>query len=310
MSAGELARAITNLHERRERTGRETHRGIIRDTEPLVVDLLGSNLLLDEEDIELGQWVRLYDQSVGLEVGETLVLTRHGDEFVAVDVQGERADMSEIGGGSAEFPPGGDPGEVLGWVGPGPNDVAWVLGTPGPQGPLGPQGPQGVPGEKWHTGSGAPPGATGVVGDWWLDSSSGDFWEKTGTSTWTPRGNLKGPTGATGSTGAAGTPGEKWYSGAGAPPGATGTLGDWYLDTVNGDVYEKTGASTWTVRSNIHGTVAVYEQPGDPGVVEEGSLWIETDATVGYGPMWMKLTQAQYDALSPPDPNYLYVIVG
>ena len=68
-------------------------------------------------------------------------------------------------------------------------------GTPGPQGPAG------TPGEKWYTGAGAPPGATGIVGDWYLDSVTGDYYEKTGTSAWTLRGNLKGPIGATGSQG-------------------------------------------------------------------------------------------------------------
>lgn len=30
------------------------------------------------------------------------------------------------GGGGATYPPGGDPGEVLAFVGPGQNDVAWI----------------------------------------------------------------------------------------------------------------------------------------------------------------------------------------
>lgn len=59
--------------------------------------------------------------------------------------------------------------------------------------------------------------------------------------------------------------------------------------------------------------IDIYEQPTDPAsstTVAVGSLWIETDEQVVYGPMWVKLTQAEYDALSPPDPNTLYVIVG
>ena len=53
-----------------------------------------------------------------------------------------------------------------------------------------------------------------------------------------------GPTGPTGPAGPAGTPGEVWYSGSGAPPGATGIVGDWYLNTTTGAVSEKTGTST------------------------------------------------------------------
>ena len=55
-------------------------------------------------------------------------------------------------------------------------------------------------GEAWFTGSGAPAGALGAVNDWYLDGVAGDFYEKTGTTTWTLRGNLKGPAGATGAT--------------------------------------------------------------------------------------------------------------
>ena len=54
----------------------------------------------------------------------------------------------------------------------------------------------------------------------------------------------------------------------------------------------------------------MYEQADPPAAAEVGELWIETDVTVGYGPMWMQLTQAAYDALAPPSPDYLYVIVG
>lgn len=56
--------------------------------------------------------------------------------------------------------------------------------------------------------------------------------------------------------------------------------------------------------------VTVYAQDTDPGTVPIGSLWIETDQTAMYGPQWIKLTQAQYNALAPPDPNILYIIVG
>lgn len=74
-----------------------------------------------------------------------------------------------------------------------------------------------------------------------------------------------GPTGATGSQGPAGTPGEKWFSGSGAPAGATGIVGDWYLDTASGDVYEKTAASTWTVRGNIRGPQGLQGIQGPQG---------------------------------------------
>lgn len=90
----------------------------------------------------------------------------------------------------------------------------------------------------------------------------------------------KGPTGDAGPTGPAGTPGLsgldcdpnatpecrgpsgerglKWFTGDPPPPGnLAGTQqGDFYLDVSGageGDVYEKTGPSTWTPRVNIKG---------------------------------------------------------
>lgn len=164
-------------------------------------------------------------------------------------------------------------------------------GIQGPIGLTGNTGAQGTPGEKWFTGAGAPAGATGIVGDWDLDSANGDFYEKTGASAWTLRGNLRGPqgiqgvqgiqgaTGNTGSTGSQGIQGpqgptgntgpagqaEAWYSGNGAPPGATGVVNDWYLDTVGGFIYEKTGASTWTQRGSIMGPQGVQGATGPQG---------------------------------------------
>ena len=74
--------------------------------------------------------------------------------------------------------------------------TAWQdLSVQGPQGPTGADGPPGTPGSKWFTGSGAPSGslAGSIVSDWYLDSANGDYYEKTGASAWTLRGNLKGP---------------------------------------------------------------------------------------------------------------------
>jgi Repeat of unknown function (DUF5907) len=181
--------------------------------------------------------------------------------------------------------------------------IGAVGGVAGGQGPQGPPGPAGTPGEVWYTGSGAPAGSTGIVGDWYLDSASGDFYEKTGASAWTLRGNLKGPQGpqgiqgATGSQGPqgtagaqgpAGTPGEVWFSSAGAPAGATGAVGDWHLNTSTGDVSEKTGASTWTVSGNIKGPQGAQGNPG-PGVATGGTAGqlLAKKTTTNYDTEWV-----------------------
>lgn len=160
-------------------------------------------------------------------------------------------------------------------------------GATGTTGAQGPQGNPGTPGEKWFTGGGVPSGTLGVNGDQYLNVANGDVYEKNSSGIWTITGNIKGPTGATGTqgiqgiqgnqgpqgnTGATGpagtdgTPGEKWYSGAGAPLGATGIVGDWWLNTGNGDYYEKTGTSVWTLRGNLTGPQGATGAQGTAGV--------------------------------------------
>lgn len=72
---------------------------------------------------------------------------------------------------------------------------------------------------------------------------------------WNQTGNIKGPKGDKGEPGNDGAPGgdgadstvpgppgprgSKWFTGTGAPASVTGSaVGDFYLDTASGDVYE------------------------------------------------------------------------
>lgn len=72
-----------------------------------------------------------------------------------------------------------------------------------------------------------------------------------------------GATGPEGDAGAAGAAGSVWRSGTGAPSGALGAVGDWYLNDANGDIYEKTGASTYTLRDNLTGPTGSNGSNGD-----------------------------------------------
>jgi Collagen triple helix repeat (20 copies) len=165
-----------------------------------------------------------------------------------------------------------DSGNIQGPAGP-----AGPTGPQGPTGATGSQGPAGTAGEKWYTGSGAPAGATGAVADWYLDSAAGDFYEKTGASTWTLRGNLKGPVGPTGPQGAAstvpgpaGTPGEKWFTGAGLPLDPTGVVGDWYLNSTDGGYFEKVagpGSGEWLYRGSLRGATGATGAAGATGAM-------------------------------------------
>jgi hypothetical protein len=79
--------------------------------------------------------------------------------------------------------------------------------------------------EEWLSGATNPAAGLGVVGDWYLNVTSGDVFEKTAVDVWTTRGNLKGPQGLQGPSGAAGATGPQGPAGTAGAAGATGAQG-------------------------------------------------------------------------------------
>ena len=130
---------------------------------------------------------------------------------------------------------------------------AYGPGLKGDTGDTGSQGNPGIDGATWHSGSADPATGLGAVNDFYLNTTSADVFKKTGTTTWTLQGNIRGEQGIQGAKGVPGEDGAVWYNGIIAPASGTGAVGDYYLDTVTGDVYEKTGATTWTLSGNIRG---------------------------------------------------------
>jgi hypothetical protein len=128
-------------------------------------------------------------------------------------------------------------------------------GPAGPAGPTGPVGPAGTPGSVWYNGAGAPAGGLGVNGDYYLNTTNADVYSKAAGS-WSVVDNIQGAAGAAGSV---------WYTGAGAPAGGLGAVGDFYLNSINGDYYKKTGASTWTSQGNLKGATGTTGATGATG---------------------------------------------
>lgn len=75
--------------------------------------------------------------------------------------------------------------------------------------------------------------------------------------------------------------GSIWYSGDGSPAGGLGSITHWYLDRLTGDIYEKTGATTWTLRSNLTGPA------GASGVEVKGKA--KATNTVGSATGWQTI---------------------
>jgi hypothetical protein len=112
--------------------------------------------------------------------------------------------------------------------------------------------------------------------------------------------NFVGPQGDPGQDGANGS---VWYSGDGPPASGLGVVGDWYLDNLNGDYYEKTSASVWTPRGNLTGPQGPQGPQGDPGT--PGEIQSSNDTVFDI----IGVTQAEYDGLTPVATT-LYLITG
>ena len=190
--------------------------------------------------------------------------------------------ISNVVDSAAELPATGDPGDayitgdnghVYFWDS---DDQTWhdagpLEGPPGPAGSTGPAGPAGPTGPTGSTGPPGPQGAVGSQGVQGVQGLKGDTGATGATGS-------QGPAGAAGAAGAAGSPGEKWFTGSGAPAGATGAIGDWYLNSSTGDYFEKTGASTWTIRGNLKGPTG-SGRPGHPGTARATSGLYKSRAT-------------------------------
>ena len=166
-------------------------------------------------------------------------------------------------------------------------------GAPGKDGLAGRDGSNGTNGKDGKSilsGTGKPSNTTGIDGDLYLDSTTGDLYFKDGGA-WKPNGNLKGSKGdagaagkdglagrdgTNGTNGTNGKDGKSILSGTGKPSNTTGIDGDLYLDSTTGDLYFKDGG-TWKPNGNLKGS------KGDKG---------DTGATGPQGPKGQDGTHA------------------
>lgn len=133
-----------------------------------------------------------------------------------------------INGATGPTGPAGTNGTngVTGATGPtGAAGTNGAVGATGPTGAAGTNGTNGTNGATWLSGTVAPTSGQGVINDFYLNTTDGSYYKKTGATTWTSQGTLKGSTGATGATGAAGTNGTNGATGATGAAGTNGTNG-------------------------------------------------------------------------------------
>ncbi|PKH41047.1 collagen-like protein [Nocardioides alpinus] len=112
----------------------------------------------------------------------------------------------------------GAPGAV------GPQGATGNTGAKGDTGVDGTKGDTGVDGTKWLQGTTSPAPGTGAMGDWYLNTTTYDAYEKTAGG-WAAVVNLRGPVGPKGDTGAPGAAGATGATGAVGAQGANGQQG-------------------------------------------------------------------------------------
>jgi hypothetical protein len=134
----------------------------------------------------------------------------------------------------------------------GPTGAAGSNGAAGATGAAGAAGATGATGtsENWSSGSAAPTGGQGSVGDWYFRTSNNEILEKTAGSTWTSRATITGATGATGAAGSNGAAGATGATGAAGAAGATGPTGP----AGGGSGWGLTGNSSTNPGTNFIGT--------------------------------------------------------
>ena len=83
----------------------------------------------------------------------------------------------------------------------------------------------GVQLNQWRYGATAPSTALGNIGDFYLNTATGDVHYKSAATTWTLTGNIKGPQGNAGAAGATGLQGPAGATGPQGPAGVAGATG-------------------------------------------------------------------------------------
>ena len=118
----------------------------------------------------------------------------------------------------------------------------------------------------WRNAAGAPSNSLGADGDYYLNNTTGDVYKRT-AGAYAVVASIRGTTGATGATGAtgpAGATGATWRDGAGVPDNSIGANLDYYLNTANGDVYQRQSGA-YVLTGNIRGPQGIQGTAGATG---------------------------------------------
>lgn len=99
---------------------------------------------------------------------------------------------------------------------------------------VGPAGTAGANGSTWWSGNIAPTPSQGSINDFYINTTNGNYYKKTGANTWSLLGSLRGPAGTTGATGPAGANGAQGPTGPAGANGLNGATGPQGANGTNG----------------------------------------------------------------------------
>lgn len=129
--------------------------------------------------------------------------------------------------------------------------------------------------DQWKTGNSNPTATDGAQGDFFLNVTTREVFEKISASVWTSRGYIS-----------AGPNDLQWREGTVGPVGATGNIGDFFLRTDTGEVFSKVGATSWVSRGFIPASPVTqasgvwYLQSTTPSGWNSGDFWINSSSGV------------------------------
>ena len=115
-------------------------------------------------------------------------------------------------------------------------------------------------------GTGAPSGATGADGDFYINTSAWTIYGPKTSGAWGSATSLIGPAG---DDGPAGADGAAILSGSGAPAGGVGANGDLYFDTAAKAFYGPKSGGSWGSAIPVKGDQGDEGDPGAPGAAVE-----------------------------------------
>lgn len=162
------------------------------------------------------------------------------------------------------------------------------------EGDVGPRGLDGLSGTKIHSGANVPNADLGLVGDFYLQTNTGQLFGPKTEAGWGVPLNLVGTPGTNGTNGTNGLNGATIHSGTGTPTIAIGANGDFYFNRSNGDFYGPKSGAGWGNPTNLKGLNGADGAPGSqiwsgtaaPAMTigRIGDFYFNTSTSDFYGP--------------------------